>query len=66
MMKVLVDATKCELHGECVMAAPDVFEIGEDDVESVTVLNPEPGENLRNAVEEAALMCPVAAIRIED
>jgi ferredoxin len=66
MMKVFVDATKCELHGECVMAAPDVFEIDEDDVDAVTVLNPEPGENLRNAVEEAALMCPVAAIRIED
>jgi ferredoxin len=66
MMKVLVDATKCELHGECVMAAPDVFDIGEDDVEAVTVLNPEPDEKLRNAVEEAALMCPVAAIRIED
>jgi ferredoxin len=66
MMNVLVDATKCELHGECVMAAPDVFDIGEDDIESVTVLNPEPGEKLRNAVEEAALMCPVAAIRIED
>jgi ferredoxin len=48
------------------MAAPDVFEIDEDDVDAVTVLNPEPGENLRNAVEEAALMCPVAAIRIED
>ena len=66
MMKVLVDATKCGRRGECVMAASDVFEIGEDDVESVTVLNPEPGEKLRNAVEEAALMCPVAAIRIED
>jgi ferredoxin len=66
MMKILVDATKCELHGECVMAAPDVFEIDEDDVESVTLLNPEPDEKLRNAVEEAALMCPVAAIRIED
>jgi ferredoxin len=66
MMKVLVDTTKCELHGECVMAAPDVFEIGEDDVDAVTVLNPEPDEKLRNAVEEAALMCPVAAIRIED
>jgi ferredoxin len=48
------------------MAAPDVFEIGEDDVDAVTVLNPEPGEKLRNAVEEAALMCPVAAITIED
>jgi len=65
-MKIVLDATRCELHGECVMAAPDVFEIGEDDVDAVTVLNPEPGEKHRNAVEEAALMCPVAAIRIED
>lgn len=63
-MKVILDSARCELHGECVMAAPDVFDIDEDDV--VTILNPEPGEELRNAVEEAALMCPVAAIRIED
>jgi ferredoxin len=64
-MKVIVDAGRCELHGECVMAAPDVFEI-EDDKDCVTVLNDQPGEHLRSAVEEAAMMCPVAAIRIED
>jgi ferredoxin len=46
------------------MAAPDVFEI-EDDKESVTVLNDQPGEHQRSAVEEAAMMCPVTAIRIE-
>jgi len=64
-MKVLHDASRCELHGECMIAAPDVFTI-EDDAEVVTVLKPEPGEELRAAVEEAALMCPVGAIRIED
>jgi ferredoxin len=64
-MNVFVDASKCELHGECVMAAPDVFEIGEDETETVTLLDAEPDETLRNAVEEAALLCPVAAIRIE-
>jgi ferredoxin len=63
-MKVILDSDRCELHGECMMAAPDVFEIG-DDAEVVTVTNPEPAEHLRNSVEEAALMCPVAAIRIE-
>jgi ferredoxin len=63
-MKVIVDSGRCELHGECVMAAPDVFEIG-DDKESVTVLNDQPGEHQRSAVEEAAMMCPVTAIRIE-
>jgi ferredoxin len=64
-MKVIVDTNRCELHGECVMAAPDVFEI-KDDQDSVTVLNDQPGEQLRSAVEEAAMMCPVTAIRIED
>jgi ferredoxin len=63
-MKVIVDSGRCELHGECMMAAPDVFEI-EDDKESVTVLNDQPGEHQRSAVEEAAMMCPVTAIRIE-
>jgi ferredoxin len=63
-MKVIVDSGRCELHGECVMAAPDVFEI-EDDKESVTVLKDQPGEHQRSAVEEAAMMCPVTAIRIE-
>jgi len=63
-MKVTVDYNRCELHGECVMAAPEVFDI-DDDSDVVTVLNPEPGEHLRNSVGDAALMCPVAAIRIE-
>jgi ferredoxin len=64
-MKVVVDAQRCELHGECMVAAPEVFDI-EDDADVVTVINPEPGEGMRAAVEEAALMCPLAAIRIED
>jgi ferredoxin len=64
-MKVIVDTGRCELHGECVMAAPDVFAI-EDDKDYVTLLDPQPGENRRSAVEEAVMMCPVAAIRIED
>jgi len=64
-MKVIVDAQRCELHGECMVAAPEVFDI-EDDAEVVTVINPEPDESLRAAVEEAVLMCPLAAIRIED
>lgn len=37
-MKVIVDNDRCELHGECTIAAPDVFEI-EDDKEWVTVLD---------------------------
>lgn len=65
LVKVIVDKAKCELHGECVVAAPDVFAIHDDDV-TVTVVNSEPGECRRSAVEQAVMMCPVGAVRIED
>jgi ferredoxin len=63
-MKVVRDANRCELHGECLMIAPDVFEI-EDDKDVVTVINPQPDEALREAVEQAVLMCPTSALRVE-
>lgn len=64
-MKVIRDANRCELHGECLMAAPNVFEI-EDDKDVVTVVNPEPSEDLRGAVEDAVMNCPTTALRLED
>lgn len=64
-MKVTLRADRCELHGECMVAAPEVFTI-DDDAEVVTILDPEPGEHLRPAIEEAVMMCPLAAIMIED
>jgi len=64
-MKVIVESSRCELHGECVMAVPEVFEI-EDDKDVVTLINPEPGEHLRSKLEDAVLMCPVAAISLAD
>ena len=64
-MKVIVESSRCELHGECVLAVPEVFEI-EDDKDVVTLINPEPGEHLRSKLEDAVLMCPVAAISLAD
>ena len=62
-MKVLVDMNLCQSHGECAVVAPEVFELGDDDVlhweENV-------GEELREKVEEAVERCPMMAIRIED
>lgn len=63
-MKITVDTNLCEVHGDCVVAAPEVFDLGEDD-EVVQVLQSEPGEEHRAAVEQAARMCPVAAILVE-
>jgi ferredoxin len=63
-MKVILDASRCELHGECLMAAPEIFDI-EDDQDAVTVLNAEPSEDQRGAVEHAVTLCPTSAIRLE-
>lgn len=63
-MKVVVEFDRCELHGDCVLAAPEVFDIGDDD-EVVSLLDAEPAEELRAKVEEAVRNCPVAAIRLE-
>lgn len=63
-MRVSVDEKKCEGHGECVLIAPDVFEIDEDELVS-RVLQPEPDESKQAAVRDAEMMCPMGAIRVE-
>ena len=63
-MKVVVDMSQCDLHGLCVEAAPEVFEI--DDDGKLQVLIEAPPENLRAKVEKAARECPTGAITIEE
>jgi ferredoxin len=61
-MKVVVDMIKCQDHGQCVFAAPDVFSM-DDDGHLAYVSDVD--EALRGEVEEAADVCPLQAIRIE-
>lgn len=61
-MNVLVDLERCEGHGLCVFAAPEVFDLDDD---GTLHYDPSPPEALRAAVEDAVRSCPVAAIRIE-
>ena len=63
MIKVIVDRDLCQDHGQCVFAAPQVFELDEEG--TLVVLQEEVGEDLRDNVEEAADVCPVQAITIE-
>ncbi|WP_030930867.1 ferredoxin [Streptomyces sp. NRRL S-646] len=61
-MKVVVDMNKCQDHGQCVFAAPDVFQLdGNGRLGYVS----DPDDALRDEVEEAADVCPLQAIRIE-
>jgi len=64
-MKVVVDMDKCQDHGQCAFAAPEVFLI-DPGTSKLVVLQDEPDEAFRDQVEEAADVCPVQAITIED
>ncbi|KAA9160475.1 ferredoxin [Amycolatopsis acidicola] len=64
-MKVVLDKGLCAAHGDCVVAAPEVFDIGDDD-DTAVVLDENPGEDQRPAVEMAVRVCPVSALRIGD
>jgi ferredoxin len=62
-VKVIVDMDKCADHGQCVFAAPEVFQLDEA---GKLVYEPAPSPALRDSVEEAADVCPMQAITIED
>lgn len=61
-LKVIVDYDLCEANGLCVEAAPEVFEL--DDNDNLHLLQEEPSEALREKVEKAVRMCPKAALRL--
>jgi ferredoxin len=64
LMRVVVDRAVCESNALCVAAAPEVFEVRDEDL--LFVLDETPPEVLRNKVEAAARVCPKQAIKIED
>ena len=59
-MKVQVNHDKCEGHGKCQMAAPEVFELRDDDLSYVLV--DDVSEELKAKVERAIRLCPRQAI----
>lgn len=61
--KVIVDMDACQDHGQCVFAAPEVFELNDEG--RLVVLIDQPDESLRAKCEDAADVCPVQAITIE-
>lgn len=63
-MKMILDYELCEGHGECVVAAPEIFDLDEDG-EKAVLLQEEPGEELRAQATEAVKICPIAALRLE-
>jgi len=63
-MRVVVDYDLCESNALCMAAAPEVFEVRDDDF--LYVLDETPPEELREKVLTAVRTCPKAAISIVD
>ena len=62
-MRVVVDYDLCESNALCMAAAPEVFEVRDDDF--LYVLQEEPPEELRDRVLQAEELCPTGAITVE-
>lgn len=62
-MQITIDEAKCCGAGQCVLVAPDVFDQREDDG-VVVLLDRAPAAGLFEAVQEAAAVCPAAAIEV--
>jgi ferredoxin len=62
--RVVVDFDLCESNARCMEAAPEVFEVRDDDF--LYILDEKPPEELRSKVEEAVRLCPKAAISIAE
>jgi len=54
---------KCADHGQCVYAAPEVFQLDDN---GKLAYEPSPDPALRDAIEEAVDACPLQAISTEE
>jgi ferredoxin len=61
-MKIEVDEDLCQGHAMCELEAPGVFAVPRKS--KVTLIDPEPPETQRAAVEAAVRFCPTQALRI--
>jgi ferredoxin len=62
-MKISADTGSCVASGQCVLLAPGTFDQDED-AGTVVLLAEEPAPGEEDAVRQAELTCPAAAIRL--
>lgn len=63
-MHIEIDEDACIGAGQCVLAAPGVFDQREDDG-IVVLVSPDAPASERGNVEEAANRCPASVIRVD-
>ena len=63
-MRVVVDFDRCMSNALCMEAAPEVFEVRDDNF--LYLLQDTPPDSLREACEQAVRQCPKQAISIAE
>jgi ferredoxin len=63
--RVSIDQQVCQGYACCVMGVPSVFDL-DDETGKAAVIDAEPEDSLRSAVDGAVRGCPVRAIRVEE
>ncbi|GAA3433675.1 ferredoxin [Kutzneria kofuensis] len=61
-MAIEVDRNLCEANGRCVAAAPEVFELEND--EELVIHEPPVGAELAERIKVAVASCPRYALRV--
>lgn len=63
-MRIIIDFDLCQGHANCMAEAPAVFKV--DDNGFLEVLQEEPSEEFRDAIEQAVQFCPTGAISVDE
>ncbi|MGO4690268.1 ferredoxin [Glaciibacter sp. 2TAF33] len=61
-MRIELDRPRCEGHGLCEEAAPDLMHL--DDNGDLIIDVPDPGDEALERARAAVRVCPVAALRL--
>ncbi|RDI20269.1 ferredoxin [Lentzea flaviverrucosa] len=64
-MTVRIDQTGCIGSGQCVLAAPDVFDQSDDDGRGI-VLVADPSDDLLPGVRDAVDRCPAQVVTLQE
>jgi ferredoxin len=62
MPKITVNYDLCETNEICVAIAPEVFQVGDDEI--MHILDEQFGEDMRGKMDEAVRRCPKQALAI--
>jgi ferredoxin len=62
-MRIMIDRDRCEGHGQCVAAAPDLFDLDDEGIAILQTSEPIAGD-LAEQATAAAEVCPVVALSL--